>query len=76
MKAFAMPNLARYFLRGIGSAVCIFPVREQYPAPVLDHFTTAGSFIREAITKEGPQIRREARQMELPFETKEADRIS
>lgn len=71
-----MPKLARYFLRGIGSAVCLFPVREQYPAPVLDHFTPAGSYIRDAIAKEGPQLRREASQLELPLETKEANRIS
>ena len=55
-------------MQGIGAAVCMFPQRQAYSVPDQEHFVRVGDYLKNAICTEGPVIRRESEQMELPLE--------
>ena len=62
----------RNFLKGMAGAICIFPARYSVP-PEIDgnYFRAVGDRMRIAIESEGPKIRSEAAQLELPFHAPE-----
>lgn len=65
MHVFRVARMFRYFMKGMGAAVCIFPARAELQLPVSQPFVRAGEQVREATHRLAPQLRRESQQMEL-----------
>lgn len=68
-----MRDFFRYFVRGIGAAVCLFPARGVVcEAPVTgDYFANVGEHFRRSLKIEGAEIRREAEGEKSEYEQAE-----